>query len=478
MINLKPDWFIIIEHSPYFKPKRQQEETMEKNAADFTTGKIFGPLFKFAGPVFIAMFLQVMYGAVDLLIVGKFGITADVSAVSTGSLLTTSITRVIVCLSMGITILIGQFLGEGRKEECGSVIGGGIVLFFCIAAALSLLIPFCAPGLARLFNAPAEAFSGTVAYLRICMYGAVFIVAYNVLGSIMRGMGDSRTPLLSVIIACVLNIAGDYLLVAVFGMGSAGAAIATVFAQAVSVAICLLVIAKRKLPFRFTGKDIRFHKEIIASITKLGAPLALQEMLLCISFLVILSIANSIGLIVSAGVGIAEKICGFVMLIPMSLSQALSAFIAQNFGAGKDDRSVKSLRYAQGVSFAISLFMFWMVFFHGEILTGLFANDTDVIHTGAEYLKAYAIDCILAGFMFCFNGYFNGCGRTRFVMVQGTIGSFGVRIPIAYIMSQQIPVNVFHIGLATPAATFIQCILCSGYFILMHRNFKIKHSLS
>ena len=445
----------------------------KQQTTDFTRGKIFGPLFKFAGPVFLANLLQVMYGAVDLIIVGKFGLTADVSAVSTGSQLTSTITNVLFCLAMGTTVLLGQYLGEGRKEECGRVIGGGIALFGGIAAALTVLIPILAPWLSGVFNAPPEAFDRTVSYVRICMYGTVFIVAYNLLGSIMRGMGDSKTPLLSVAIACVLNIAGDYLLVARCGMGSAGAAIATVVAQAVSVVICLFVIRKRGLPFPFSGKDIRFDKDVISGIMKLGVPLALEEFLVCVSFLVILALVNSLGVIVSAGVGVAEKICGFVMLIPTSLAASICTFTAQNYGAGRDDRSVRGLRYAQGVSFGISLFVFWLSFFHGDLLAHLFANDPDVIREASEYLKAYAIDSMLTSFMFCYNGYFNGIGHTKFVMFQGILSAFCIRIPVSFLMSRQVPVSVFHIGLATPCATFVQCILGTVYFIYIHKKRQV-----
>lgn len=445
-----------------------------KETTDFTKGNIFGPLFRFAVPVFAAMLLQVMYGAVDLIIVGKFGLTADVSAVSTGSQLTSSITNVIVCLSMGTTVFLGQVLGEGKKELCGGVIGGGIALFGVIAVVFTIVFPLLAPWLSSVFNAPPEAFDRTVSYVRICMLGAVFIVSYNLLGSIMRGMGDSKTPLLSVAIACVLNIAGDYILVAKMGLGSAGAAIATVAAQAVSVCICFFVIRKRGLPFAFSLKDIRFEKAVIGTTLKLGAPLALQEFLVCLSFLVILAIVNALGVTVSAGVGVAEKICGFVMLIPSSLAQSLSAFVAQNFGAGRDDRSVRGLRYAQGVSFGLSIFVFWLSFFHGDLLAGLFANNPEVIHMGAEYLKAYAIDSMLTSFMFCFNGYFNGIGRTKFVMFHGILSAFCIRIPVSFLMSRQVPVSVFHIGLATPCSTFVQCILCTVYFFFLHKKKSSK----
>ena len=439
---------------------------------DFTKGKIFEPLFKFALPVLAAMLLQAMYGAVDLLIVGKFGVTADVSAVSIGSQLTHSITTVIIGLSMGTTVLLGQYLGEGKQERAGDVIGGAIILFAIVSLILTISIPLLSPLLADAFFTPPEAYDKTISYIRICMFGAVFIVAYNLLGSVLRGLGDSKTPLLSVGIACVINIIGDYILVAIFHMGSAGAAIATVAAQAISVVICFVIIAKRGFPFPFGGENIYFNKSVIGNTLKLGAPLALQDFLVSVSFCVILAIVNRLGVVASAGIGVGQKIVGFIMLIPTSMSQSLSAFVAQNFGAGKDDRSCRALYYSIGVSLAVSVVVFYVAFFHGDMLASLFANDPEVIAVSGDYLKAYGIDCLLTSFMFCFNGYFNGCGRTKFVMFHGIFSAFCIRIPVSYIMSLQVPVSFFHIGLATPCATIVQCVLCTIYFIVMHRKSK------
>lgn len=440
---------------------------------DFTKGKIFAPLFKFAGPAFLAMLLQAAYGAVDLIIVGKFGLTADVSAVATGSQFTHAMTMLIVGLAMGTTVLLGQYLGEGKKDRAGDVIGGGIVLFAILSVLFTTTIPLLCPSLAKLLNAPSEAFDRTVSYMRICMLGSVFIIAYNLLGSVLRGLGDSKTPLLSVAIACAANIIGDYVLVAILGMGSAGAAIATVGAQAISVIICFVIIAKRGFPFPFGRSNIRFHKDIIKRTLFLGAPLGLQDFLVSGSFLVIMAIINHLGLVASAGFGVAEKIVGFIMLVPSSVSQSLSAFVAQNYGAGRDDRSVKALRYAITVSFIISIGIFFLSFFRGDLLAGFFTNDPAVIGVAADYMKAYAIDCLLTSFMFCFNGYFSGCGHTAFVMAHGIGSAFLIRIPVSYIMSRQVPVNIFHIGLATPCATIIQCFLCFGYFVYIHKKGKV-----
>lgn len=405
-----------------------------------------------------------MYGAVDLMVVGQFSTPADVSAVSTGSMVMHTVTVVITSLSMGLTVLVGRKIGEGNPKEAGQVVGSGIFLFGVLAVALSIVMVVFSPGAATLMHAPAEAFDQTVDYIRICSMGAVFIVAYNLLGSIFRGLGDSVVPLITVAIACVLNIAGDLLLVAVFHMGAAGAAIATIFAQAFSVLLSLLFIRKRSLPFSFTMKDVRGDKERIGAILKLGVPIALQELLVSLSFLAITAIVNGMGVIVSAGVGVAEKLCGFVMLVPSAFSQAMSAFVAQNMGAGKPERAKKALLYGIVSSLAVGVLMAYLNFFHGDLLAGLFARDNAVVVAGWEYLKAYAIDCLLTSFLFCFIGFFNGTGSTMFVMLQGIVGAFCVRLPLSFWISRQEWAGIFHIGLATPSSSLVQIILCFIYF--------------
>lgn len=448
---------------------------MEKKQSDFLNGTILSPLLRFAGPVLLALFLQAMYGAVDLMVVGKFAGTADISAVSTGSQAMQLVTTMIVGLTTGVTVLLGQKIGEGRPDEGGRVIGSAICLFVCIALGLTALLVSLTSPLCSLLQAPAEAFTPTVQYVRICASGTLFIVAFNVIGSVFRGLGDSKMPLITVAIACVCNIAGDLLLVDVFQMGAAGAAWATVFAQAVSVILSMFVIARRRLPFTFSRSQLRFDRVLTSGILRLGLPIALQDVLVGISFLVILAIVNSLGLLQSAGVGIAEKVCAFVMLLPSAFSQPVSAFVAQNIGAGKPERAKKALRYSVIVSLCISVFVFYFNFFHGDLLAGIFANERAVIAEAADYLKAYAIDCLLTSFLFCFVGYFSGLGKTVFVMAQGIAGAFGVRIPISFFMSKLPNVRLFYIGLATPCSTIVQVILCLFYYVyLAHKNKQQK----
>lgn len=442
---------------------------------NFTEGKIFSPLIRFALPVLLALFLQAMYGAVDLLIVGQFGgahAEVFVSAVSTGSQIMMTLTVVITGLAMGLTVYVGEKIGANKRDEAGEIIGSGISLFATISIVLTIIMVFASSALAQIMHAPAEAFDNTALYVAICSAGTLFIVAYNLVGSIFRGIGDSKIPLLTVTIACVLNILGDLLLVAVFHIGASGAAIATVFAQAMSVMLSLLIIKKRKLPFAFSLKYLRPNAAHIKSILKLGTPIALQDLLVNISFLVIIAIVNNLGLNESAGVGVAEKVCAFIMLIPSAYMQSMSAFVAQNIGALKYERAKKALWYGIASSFLAGIVIGYFTFFHGDILAGIFAKDVAIIAPAAEYLKAYAIDCLLTPFLFCFIGYFNGCSNTTFVMIQGIIGGICVRLPVSWAMSKVMPVSLFRIGLATPISTAVQIVLCVSFFMLVQRAFK------
>ncbi len=443
-----------------------------KKTRSFTEGGILLPLVQFALPVLLALFLQAMYGAVDLLVVGKFGSAADVSAVSSGSQIMTTLTNLVSSFAMGTTILLGQQIGCGERKKGGRTVGTAIVMFTILAIIMTLLLVCNAPVISQTVHAPAEAFSQTVSYVRICGAGMLVIVAYNLIGCIFRGLGDSRTPLLTVAIACVINIVGDLLLCAVFKMGTSGAALATVFAQVVSVVISFGLIRKRELPFAFSVSDLRLHRGSLKRMSGLGAPIALQDLLVNVSFLIILAIVNNMGVTASAGVGVAEKVCVFIMLISTAFMQSISAFVAQNYGAGKLDRALQALRCAVCMSFVIGVLMFVLSYFHGQFFARVFSSDAEVVEAAGDYLRAYGIDCLFTSVFFCFTGFFNGIGQTRFVMLQGIVGSLLVRVPVSWIMSRGEGATLFHIGLATPCSSLLQLLLCLAFFFGIVKKLK------
>lgn len=445
---------------------------MEHN--NFTEGAILPKLLKFMLPVLFAMFLQSLYGAVDMLVVGQFGTDADVSAVSTGSQIVLTLTNLIVSFSMGITVAVGQKIGQNRPKEASQTIGTGLIVFAITGAVFTLISILGAGGLAFVMQAPEEAFDLTKSYIRICGGGFLIITAYNLLGSIFRGLGDSKTPLIAVGIACVFNIIGDLFFVAVLHLGASGAAIATVIAQLISVVISFFIIKMKKLPFELNRTHLKIKKNYAMNIIRIGSPIALQDFLVGISFLVMLAIVNSIGVTESAGVGVAEKVCAFIMLVPAAFMQSMSAFVAQNYGAGYIDRAVKTLRTGIVVSVFFGIVMFFVTFFHGDLLAGIFSNKPDTVSDAFDYLKAYAIDCLLTCFLFCFIGFYNGIARTKFVMIQGIVGAFLVRIPVAFLMQHIGRGSLFMIGLATPCSTVLQIILCFAVYIHFKKNIANK----
>ena len=440
------------------------------NSNNFTEGAILPKLLKFMLPVLFAMFLQAMYGAVDLIIVGQFGSTSDVSAVSIGSQVIMTLTNLIVSFSMGITVVVAQRIGQKRLEDAAQTVGTGLIIFAVTGAVFTLISVIGSGALAAVMQSPEESFDLAKSYIRICGGGFIVITAYNLLGSIFRGLGDSKTPLIAVGIACVFNVAGDLIFVAVLHLGASGAAMATVAAQFISVIISFFIIRKRRLPFKFHKSDIRLKKSYAFSIIRVGSPIALQDFLVGISFLIMLAIVNRLGVTASAGVGVAEKVCAFVMLVPLAFMQSMSAFVAQNYGAGHHDRTVKALKSGIIVSLFFSIVMFTITFFRGDMLAGIFSGESDTINNAWDYLKAYAIDCLQTCFLFCFIGFFNGIEKTRFVMIQGICGAFLVRIPVAFLMQHIGGGSLFLIGLATPCSTFLQIIMCFAAFIYYRRN--------
>lgn len=438
---------------------------------DYTTGPILPKLLKFMIPVLFSMFLQALYGAVDLLIVGQFASTADVSAVSTGSQIISTLTNLIVSFSMGITVAVGQRIGQKRPRDAAQTIGTGIILFAIIGVVFSIASVLGSSGLAWIMKAPEEAFDLTSNYIKICGAGFVVISAYNLLGSIFRGLGDSKTPLIAVGIACVFNIIGDLVLVSFFKMGAAGAALATVFAQLISVIISFFLIRRATLSFEFNKSFIRLKKSLVGLIAKIGIPVALQEFLVGISFLILLAIVNQLGVTASAGVGVAQKVCTFIMLVPISFMQSMTAFVAQNYGAGQMQRAKKTLKIGIGISFAFGIVMFLISFFRGDLLASVFSKDAKTIIASWDYLKAYAIDCLFTCFLFCFIGYFNGIGKTKFVMVQGLCGAFIIRVPFALLMQKFGNGSLFLIGASIPLSTVLQiAMFFIAYFRLKESN--------
>lgn len=442
---------------------------MTNENADFTQGSILKKLVAFMIPILGALILQAAYGAVDLIVVGRYGSTSGLSGVSTGSQVLNLVTFAVTQLAMGITVLIARYLGEKRPQEIGAVIGGSTLVFAGISVVLFILMVGFAHPISVLMQAPEEAVDLTTMYVRICGGGIFFIVAYNVLSAIFRGLGDSKSPLLFVLIACIINIIGDLVLVAGFHLDAAGAAAATVLAQACSVAFAICILVKKHLPFTIVRNDFKWNAQC-GKFLRIGLPLAFQEVLTQLSFLALCAFVNRLGLEASSGYGVACKIVNFAMLVPSALMQSLASFVSQNVGAGKEKRARQTLFTGIGVGLVVGCFVFCFVMFRGDLLAGIFTTDTAVIQRGYEYLKGFAPETIMTAFLFSMIGYFNGNNRTVWVMTQGMIQTLLIRLPFAYVMSIQPDASLTMIGLAAPVSTTVGVVMCAVYYWHMNRK--------
>lgn len=437
---------------------------MSSDKNNFTEGNILKKLSLFMLPVLGALILQAAYGAVDLLVVGRFGSTAGLSAVSTGSQLMNLVTFMVTQLAMGATVLIARYLGEKKPERIGAVLGGATVVFAILATVLFVLLVFFAHPIAVLMQAPSEALGLTTRYVRICGMGLFFIVAYNMLAAIFRGLGDSKSPLLFVLVACLINIAGDLLFVAGFKMDAAGAAIATIMAQAVSVVLAIVILLKKDLPFTLKKSDFRLNPQC-RKFLQVGLPLALQEVLTQASFLALCAFVNRLGLTASSGYGVASKIVSFAMLIPSALMQSMASFVAQNVGASKPKRAKQAMFTGMGIGLVFGCAVFALVMLKGDVLAGIFSTDAEVVQKGFEYLKGFAPETILTAILFSMLGYFNGNNKTVFVMIQGLVQTLLVRLPMSYLMSIQPNASLTKIGLAAPVSTLVGVLLNTAFYL-------------
>lgn len=437
----------------------------------FLKGRILPPLVKFALPLMLSQLLQALYGAVDLIVVGQYSTTADFSAVATGSQLMQGITGIIIGLTTGVTVLIGQAMGAGDSGLAGKISAGMTKLLAAVSVIFFAVLMLFAPQALDLLEIPAAAKTAGVEYVRICTAGIFFISAYNAISGLFRGVGDSKMPLIFILIACIFNIIGDLILVSVFDMGAAGAAIATAAAQGISVIFSVIYIRKGGLPFKITKSSFK-SGDSVRRILKIGVPIALQDFLTRVSFLILTAILNSLGLIASASIGISEKLFLFLSIIPTAFMSALSAFVAQNVGAGQPERALKSVKLAAGISFIFGMLTFAATFFCPEILASAFEKNPEVIAAAGDYLRGCSAEHIFISLYYCLLGYFNGLGKTTFVMIEGIVTAFAVRIPLSYILSRDSSPELFQIGLAVPASAAVCFIMCAAYLIYLLKSGK------
>lgn len=437
---------------------------------ELTSGSVMKNLLFFSLPYLLSFFLQTLYGMADLLIIGQFGSVADTTAVSVGSQVMHMLTVMIVGLAMGATVNIGQAVGGKDSRKAALFTGNTVTLFMGLSLVLTFLLLILRSAIVSAVSTPADAAMGTVDYLTICFIGIPFITAYNIISAVFRGMGDSKSPMYFIAIACAANIALDYLFIGALGMGPAGAALGTTLSQAVSVVISLIFAKRCKADFALKKADLKPDKQITGKILKIGVPVAMQDGFIQIAFMVITVIANRRGLNDAAAVGIVEKIIGFLFLVPSSMLSAVSALGAQNIGAQKPYRAKKTLLYAIFIAAGFGGTVAVVMQFLSGSAVSLFTDSAAVIRLGGGYLRGYAWDCLFAGIHFAFSGYFCACGKSGISFMHNIIAILLVRVPGSYLMSSMFPETLYPMGLATAAGSLLSAIICAAAFVIIQRK--------
>lgn len=453
---------------------------MEKN---LTIGNVFKNLIIFAIPYFVSYLLQTLYGMADLYIIGLFGEVADSSAVAIGSQVMHMITVIIVGLAMGTTVFVGQAIGKNNKKEAADGVGNTVILFMVVSVILTIILVILVKPITYVMKTPDDAASGTIKYLVVCFIGIPFITAYNVISAIFRGIGDSKRPMYFILIACLVNIGLDFLFMGVFAMGPIGAALGTTISQAVSVVVSLVVVLKKKY-LDLTKSNFKISKEIIDNILKIGVPVAFQDGLIQISFIIITIVANNRGLNDSAAVGIVEKIMSFLFLVPSSMLSTISAVGAQNIGANKPKRATDTLKYGIILATAFGIVVATTMQFIAEPVVSLFTDTTkenglEVVKLGGQYLRGYVWDCVFAGVHFCFSGYFCAINKSKLSFLHNIIAIVLMRVPGVYITSKIFTTTLLPMGLATASGSLISIIICVIAFkVLNKKNEKEMENLN
>ena len=440
---------------------------MEHN---LTTGSVPKTILFFSLPYFLSYFLQTLYGTADLFIIGQFNGVGATTAVSIGSQVMHMLTVMIVGLAMGTTVMIGRAVGANDRRQVNQSIGNTVSLFLLLSICLTALLLCFVKPIVSIMSTPQEAVKDTISYLTICFIGIPFITAYNIISSIFRGMGDSKSPMVFIAIACAFNIALDYLFIGVLHMGPAGAALGTTLSQTISVVVSLTMVCKKRMIPDFRTADLKPARAVMGNLLKIGFPIAMQDGFIQIAFIVITIIANRRGLNDAAAVGIVEKMISLFFLVPSSMLSTVSALCAQSIGAGKHDRARQTLACATTIAVSYGIVISILMQFAGYHAVSLFSTDPDVIRLGSQYLHSYIWDCVFAGIHFCFSGYFCAYGQSGISFLHNIISVVCARIPLAYLASIHFPDTLFPMGISAPAGSLLSVVICIGAFIWMKRK--------
>ncbi len=432
---------------------------------DLSEGPVARTLFLFAVPFLIANILQSLYGAVDLFVVGRFCSAESVAAVSTGTQVTQIVTSLVTGLTLGSTIVIGNFMGEKDYDKVRKTIGTTLTVFVIVALIITALMLIFGSSILRLLHTPSQSFDLTMVYVTICSLGNIFICLYNAIAAILRGYGDSTRPMIFVGIACLLNIVLDFLFTGALGMGVAGVALATVISQAASMLISVIYLRRKDFIFDFRLRSFRPDREIAEKLGAVGIPISFQELAVRISFLYLTMMMNSAGVYGAAVVGVGAKYDVFAMLSATSMANALAAITAQNFGRGRPERARRSLWIALSFALGIS-FLFWIwAQLSPESMIGVFTSDPGVIREGVPYFRTASYDYMMTALVFTLNGYLNGRQKTVWTMISCTAGALLLRIPMVWFFGRIFGSDLGLLGTIAPTVSGIMALYTLIYVL-------------
>lgn len=427
---------------------------------DLTKGSVTGNILSFSLPYMLAYFLQILYGLADLFVIGQYCGVDETTAVSNGAQVMYMVTVVLIGLAMGTTVLTARSVGAKNEKQARLVVGNTVSMFAILALVLMVLLLSLRGWIVQVMSTPPEAVGGMVHYLTVCFIGIPFIIAYNIIASIFRGLGDSKSPMYFVAVACVCNIILDYVFIGALGLGAMGAALGTTLSQMASVAFALRSIRRHRGVLDISRCDMRLRKSVVGQILKIGAPIAMQDGFIQVSFLAITVIANCRGLVDAAAVGIVEKFIGLVFIVPSAMLSTVSAVSAQCVGAGNPSRAVATMRRAMLITVVYGLACAVVLQFVPEKAVGIFTDDAAVLANGSDYLRGYVWDCALAGMHFCFSGFFTACGYSIISFLHNSVSIVTARIPLAWLASRLYPDTLYPMGLSTCAGSVVSCLIC------------------
>lgn len=437
-----------------------RKASIERN---LTEGNVVKLLIQFALPFMLSNLIQSLYNVADMLIVGNYSGTAAISGVNIGGQVTFILTNIIVGLTVGGTVIIGQYLGSGDRNGVKETISTLLTFLLIIGIVVTIIMLILSDKVLWLLQTPEESYQQARDYLDVTLLGTVFIFGYNAFSAILRGFGDSRRPLIFVSIACGINVVLDILLIGVFGMEAKGAAIATVISQAISMLLCIITLIRSDFVFDFKLSSFKFVKERFVTIIRVGIPISIQNVIVNFSFLVLTSIANSMGVNASAAVGIVGKYNGFAILPAIAVGSSVSAMVAQNMGAGAIDRAKKTFYTGFALAFSITFVVFTITQIFPEEILSIFDDDPNTISAGVEYIRTFSFDYLIVPATFCLNGLVTGSGHTIISSICGVLSSIGFRVPIAILFGLVMKKGLWGLGLAAPIAS-----LASGLILLIY----------